>query len=259
MGLAWRVIDTGENCGAYNMGVDQVLAADAAQGPVLRFYGWNPPAISCGWNQQPEREADVEACRELGIDVVRRPTGGRAVLHWEELTYSVACTADVLVAGGGIEATHRKIGACLAEGLRLFGAPVELERAGRCGGVSRSGPCFGSTARWELKCQQRKLVGSAQRRYGRRLLQHGSILLGRSHERLPQLLRLDEDVRQRWTRQVRAHSTDLHACMGRPIDQAALVDCLVEGFRRQLGAIMRWSALVADEEHRAAAWERDSA
>ena len=120
MGLAWRVVDTGANCGAYNMGVDQVLAAAAAQGPVLRFYGWDPPAVSCGWNQQPEREANIEACRALGIDVVRRPTGGRAVLHWEELTYSVACVAEALVAGGGIEATHRQIGACLAEGLRLF-------------------------------------------------------------------------------------------------------------------------------------------
>ncbi len=259
MGLAWRVVDTGANCGAYNMGVDQVLAADAAESPVLRFYGWNPPAISCGWNQQPECEANIEACRALGIDVVRRPTGGRAVLHWEELTYSVACRAEALVAGGGIEATHHKIGACLAEGLRLFGAPVELARAGRCVGGLRSGPCFGSTARWELKCQQRKLVGSAQRRYGRRLLQHGSILLGRAHERLPQLLRIDEHVRQRWTRQVRAHSTNLQACLGRPIDRTALVDCLVEGFRRQLGATMRWSALATDEERRAAAWQKDGA
>ena len=99
MGLAWRVVDTGANCGAYNMGVDQVLAADAAQGPVLRFYGWDPPAVSCGWNQQPEHGANIEACRALGIDVVRRPTGGRAVLHWEELTYSVACVAEALVAG----------------------------------------------------------------------------------------------------------------------------------------------------------------
>ena len=141
MGLTWRVIDTGANCGAYNMGVDQVLVA-AAQSPVLRFYGWNPPAISCGWNQQPEREANVEACRVLGIDVVRRPTGGRAVLHWEELTYSVSCVPEELVEGGGIEATHRKIGACLAEGLRLFGAPVELERADRCVGGLRSGALF---------------------------------------------------------------------------------------------------------------------
>ena len=184
MGLAWRVVDTGANCGAYNMGVDQVLAADAAQGPVLRFYDWDPPAVSCGWNQQPERETDVEACRALGNDVVRRPTGGRAVLHWEELTYSVACIPEALVAGGGIEATHRTIGACLAEGLRLFGALVELERAGRCGRASRSGPCFGSTARWELKCQQRKLVGSAQRRYGRRLLAT-RVDLARSGARAP--------------------------------------------------------------------------
>lgn len=259
MSLTWRVVDTGSNCGAFNMGVDQVLAADAAQGPVLRFYGWEPPAVSCGWNQQPERTADVEACRTLGIDVVRRPTGGRAVLHWEELTYSVACCVEALGAGGRVEATHRAIGACLAAGLRLFGAPVELERVGRGVGPSRSAPCFGRTARWELKCQQRKLVGSAQRRYGRRLLQHGSILLGRAHERLPQLMRLDEGTRQTWTRQLRAHSTDLQTCLGQPINRAELVNCLVEGFRRQLDAPMRWGALAADEARRAAAWERSRA
>ena len=139
MGLAWRVVDTGANCGAYNMGVDQVLAAAAAQSPVLRFYGWDPPAVSCGWNQQPERETNVEACRALGIDVVRRPTGGRAVLHWRiDLQHRLHC--------GGIGLRWRdrsyapQDGACLAEGLRFFGAPVELERAGRCGEVSRSGP-----------------------------------------------------------------------------------------------------------------------
>ena len=258
MGLAWRVVDTGANRGAYNMGVDQALAGGAAQGPVLRFYGWDPPAVSCGWHQQPEREVNVQACRALGIDWVRRPTGGRAVLHWEELTYSVACVAEALSAGGGIEATHRKIGACLAEGLRLFGAPVELERTGRGGRSARPAPCFGSTARWELTCRRRKLVGSAQRRYGRRLLQHGSILLGRAHERLPQLMRLGERTRQKWTRQVRAHSTDLQSCMGQPIDRAELVACLLEGFSRQLGAKMHWSALAADEVRRAAALARDS-
>ena len=87
----WRVIDTGANDGAYNMAADQVLAQGLAKSPVLRFYDWDPPAVSCGYGQRSEREVDSAVCSALGIDIVRRPTGGRAVLHWEELTYSVVC------------------------------------------------------------------------------------------------------------------------------------------------------------------------
>lgn len=253
----WRVIDTGADPGAYNMGVDQALAEGAARGPVLRFYGWDPPAVSCGYGQRVEREVDLDACRALGIDVVRRPTGGRAVLHWEELTYSVVCDPDDFDMGAGIEDAHRVIAECLAEGLRGFGVAVDLERTRRpvewSRGPQATSPCFSSAARWELKCGGRKLVGSAQRRLREGMLQHGSILLGRAHERLPQLMRIDQAQCREWTAALQAGSIDLGRCVPHPVERDELVGCLVSGFAQRLGVEMRWDDLGADEKRRAVA------
>ena len=248
---AWRVLDTGASTGAWNMAVDRAL-----RGPVLRFYGWEPPAVSCGYGQVVEREVDMAACRALGVDVVRRPTGGRAVLHWRELTYSVVCAPADLGAGEGIEDAHRLIAECLAAGLRDCGIAVDIvrnqRRVERSRGAGATSPCFSSAARWELSCGGRKLVGSAQRRYRHGLLQHGSILLGPAHERLPDLMRIDEPRRRAWAAALAAGSTDLARCAPGPVDRDALVDCLVGGFVRRLGAQMERGELTAAEELRAA-------
>ena len=249
----WRVIDTEANDGAYNMAVDQVLAQGVAKSPVLRFYDWDPPAVSCGYGQRSEREVDSSVCSALGIDIVRRPTGGRAVLHWEELTYSVVCDPrDLNVGGGeGVEGAHRTIAECLAVGLRLFGAAVEVERARRpierSQGPRATSPCFSSTARWELKCQGRKLVGSAQRRFRDGLLQHGSILLGPAHERLPELMRIGDDRREQWTAMLKESSIDLGECITRRVSRDELVACLIMGFEERLGLETRRDELHADE------------
>jgi lipoate-protein ligase A len=252
---SWRVIDTGTGSGAYNMGVDEVLGEGPVRRPVLRLYDWDPPAISYGYGQRPEREVDPAACQRMGVDLVRRATGGRAVLHWEELTYSVVCDPDDPRLGGGIEEMHRAIGECLAEGLRLFGAEVDLERVRRRSAAPRgpapASPCFSSTARWELKCRGRKLVGSAQRRFRHAVLQHGSILLGRAHERLPQLMCGSAEERRVWTRQLEEGSIDLGTCLARPVERGELAECLVRGFARRLGVEMQQSELDADEARRA--------
>ena len=168
---SWRYLDTGASSGTFNMALDEMLVdqVEAGHGPILRFYEWSPPAVSFGYAQDPEKEVDLDICRELGVDLVRRPTGGRAVLHWEELTYSVICPIDDVRVGGRIEDTYKRIGECLVSGLRGYGVEVELERAQvrqpRPRGESAALPCFSSIARWEIKCQGRKLVGSAQRRF----------------------------------------------------------------------------------------------
>ena len=237
------------------MAVDRALAQGVADGPVMRFYAWNPPAVSCGYGQRIEREVDSTACRALGVDIVRRPTGGRAVLHWEELTYSVVCDPRALNSTEGIEGAHRAIAEGLAKGLRLFGAEVEVERSrkpvGRSRGPQATSPCFTSTARWELKCQGRKLVGSAQRRVRQGLLQHGSILLGRAHERLPQLMRIDRVQQEQWATALRSSCTDLGRCISRRVDRDELLACLIDGFGRELGAEMRLDELSGDETRRA--------
>ena len=251
--VPWRVIDTGAGHGAYNMGVDQALVEGVDQGPVLRFYGWDPPAVSCGYGQRVEREVDLEACRALGVDVVRRPTGGRAVLHWEELTYCVVCDPSDLGSGAAIADAYRTIAECLAAGLRRLGVAVDVERTRRAVERSRgrqaTSPCFSSVARWELKYRGRKLVGSAQRRLRQGMLQHGSILLGRAHERLPQLLRIDQAQCREWTAALQMSSIDLGRCA--QVQRDELVRCLVWGFGQRLGVEMRWDDLSADEARRA--------
>jgi lipoyl(octanoyl) transferase len=174
---------------AMNMAVDDILldAARAGGGPILRTYGWDPPAVSIGYAQRADEAIDIERCRAQGIALVRRTTGGRAVLHWNELTYSFHCADGEGPAAYPLQEASRILGECLADGLRRFGVDASLER-GSSPARGRLGACFASTARWELTCGGRKLVGSAQRRTRGALLQHGSILAGPEHLLLTQLL-----------------------------------------------------------------------
>ncbi|MBM3278168.1 MAG: lipoate--protein ligase family protein [Candidatus Handelsmanbacteria bacterium] len=249
----WRFLDTGPGRGAWNMAVDEALLEGVGSGgPVLRVYTWAPPAVSFGYGQHPWREVDLEKCRAAGVEVVRRLTGGRAVLHWEELTYSAICPEDDPQCGGPIGYTYRRLGEALVEGLRLFGVDAALERgqprSPRPRATGLSEPCFSSLARWEVKCGGRKLIGSAQRRVRGAILQHGSLLTGGRHRRLLELRpeggegfgRLDEG------------STSLDQWCGGSVDLGRLAGCLAEGFGRSLGVALRSGHLSRAEEARAA-------
>ncbi len=241
------------------MALDEALSEGLrnAQGiPVMRIFGWNPPAVSLGYNQLLHREVDVEKCRRAGIDVVRRPTGGRAVLHGEELTYSVVCPEDNAKLGGPINHTCRIIGECLVQGLQLFGVDAALVkvRSGRADPRQRfaTAPCFSSISRWEVTCKGRKLIGSAQRRVQGVILQHGSLLLGAQHKKLLELLPpLSRPWLTRWTRQLEEGSIHLGACTTRKIDVAALAACMADGFRRRLQVEMQPATLNFPERQRA--------
>ena len=256
----WRSIDTGPATGAHNMAVDEVLLEAAATGapPVLRLYGWRPPAVTLGYGQRAEREIDLAACRAAGVDVVRRVTGGRAVLHWNELTYSVICHEEEEGLAGTVEESHRHIAGCLAAGMRDLGVPVELERGARrrrraTNESALHHPCFASTARWEVTANGRKLIGSAQRRVRGALLQHGSVLLGPEHLGLVDLLAGPPPE----AADLAASSTDLSACLGRPVSYGEVAGHVVEGFRRQLAVELRPQPLTAEELARARDLERD--
>ncbi len=183
--MNWTFIDSGPNLGAYNMAVDEELLAQAqagAQTPVLRFYGWNPPAVSIGRFQDLKAAVDAEACRRLGFDIVRRITGGRAVLHYRELTYSVIARIDHPRFPPGVLGTYKAIAAGLLAGLRNLGIPAEMvSRGGRYAALvkksSRAPACFSSPSWYEILANGRKIVGSAQRRMKGAFLQHGSILI----------------------------------------------------------------------------------
>ena len=164
------------------MAVDEALAASCrtgASGPTLRLYGWERPAISMGYFQRPEDVVDFDRCREGGIPVVRRTTGGRAVYHHREVTYSIAAPIPHALFPPTIRGAYEVVARALAAGLTELGFhvtahPRDPERARR--GVG-SPLCFESTSRHEITLNGKKLVGSAQRRWKTAFLQHGSILL----------------------------------------------------------------------------------
>ena len=178
----WRYIDSGPASGAENMALDERLLDDMARrggAPVLRFYSWDPPAVSLGRFQQEGTSVDRAACRARGIDVVRRVTGGRAVLHYRELTYSIVSPADSALFPKDVIGSYRVIAEGLLAGLRLLGIPAEM--ATRAGNAVRPdgdhSACFATPSQYELVAGGRKIIGSAQRRLPNAFLQHGSILL----------------------------------------------------------------------------------
>ena len=186
------------------MARDEELARERIANPslpsVLRLYSWRPPAVSIGYQQKLET-IDVESCNNFGIDVVRRPTGGRAVLHINELTYAIITYASP---AEGLYAVHNQIISALVNSLVSLAAfdsePLTVTpRSGKQ--VALPVACFASAARHEVTWNGKKVIGSAQRRFGEVVLQHGSILLSKDHLLLPELLALsaEEKIRMRQT------------------------------------------------------------
>jgi lipoate-protein ligase A len=181
----WRLLDTGAHIGAYNMAVDEELLARAQAGervPVLRFYAWDPAAVSVGRFQKIEEAVNAGACKQRGIDIVRRITGGRAVLHHRELTYSIIARTDDPVFPTTVLGTYKLIAAGLLQGLKNLGISAEMvSRSNRHAALvkkdAKDPACFSSPSWYEILVHGRKIIGSAQRRLSGAFLQHGSILM----------------------------------------------------------------------------------
>ncbi len=236
----WRFLDSSEHSGKFNMDSDSSLVESLLQGsgvPTLRLYTWKPWAISIGYNQDSS-EIDRDSCKEAGIDVVRRPTGGRAILHAEELTYAVAMPAD----GSSILESYNTICEALLRGLNLFGVGATFEQAQprfrETYQKKSSIPCFSSSARYEIQWDGRKLIGSAQRRMrnGRStvLLQHGSILCGPAHQQLVEFLQVTESDRKEMKQELKEKTVDLSEIVG-TVDMMNLAHCVRRGFELAWG------------------------
>lgn len=172
----WRLLLSPPLDAATNMALDVALMRRARETgeAVLRVYGWESPTLSLGRNQPARGQYDEPRAARDGIAIVRRPTGGRALLHWREVTYSVTAPATD---AGSLRASYGRINALLLEALRRLGVDARLaEPAGRAA-VPSLAPCFEAPAAGEIVAGARKLVGSAQRRDEGALLQHGSMLV----------------------------------------------------------------------------------
>src|SRR5437867_7300297 len=178
--MAWELIIDGTLDGAANMAVDAVLLGEVESCPgartVVRFYGWRRPAISLGRNQKVENAVDVDYCRANGIDIVQRPTGGRAVLHDDELTYAVISN-DSFYFGDTIYGNYRRVSEALCLGYNDLGVAAKLAPDTKKPDVLDKGidpPFFLSPFRYELMVDGRKIVSCAKRRVQRRFLQQCS-------------------------------------------------------------------------------------
>lgn len=232
------------------MAVDHALleSVQHGAGPVLRLYAWAPACISFGRNQQTGGIYDPAALAAAGVDAVRRPTGGLAVLHDRELTYAVIAPVDRF---GGPRTAYQRINAALVTGLRTLGVPVTLAGAAAAPHPvhDAAAPCFHAPAPGEIVAAGRKLVGSAQRCERGVLLQHGSILLDGSQEDMARY----HDTAWR----PRGHgATTLGELLGAVPDPAAVGDAVVRGFEGVLGIALARSTLSPDEAERAARLQR---
>jgi len=223
------LIDPEPRRGAANMAVDEYLFHDLGEEPrtIARFYSWARPTASLGYSQTADEILDLDCCRRKGIDVVRRMTGGKLVLHWREITYSIA-SSDTETFSPTLAESYRMISVALIRGLEKMGLRARL--AGPPPASYRKGnmPCFAYPARDEIEINGRKIVGSAQKRMAGRFLQHGSIPLQDDEGLLRDIsLARDEDSELR--------RISVSEALGREIDREWAVACLVQGMAEHFG------------------------
>lgn len=260
--MQWRLIESGYADGAMNMAVDEAIAAAVAAGnqpPTLRLYGWRPPAVSLGYHQELDEGIDREAVAERGYDIVRRPTGGRAILHADELTYSFSIRQEAIRGGHSTMESYREISRGIIAGLELLGAAVNMGDDQDGPGPNFSGQdtyategadaakpiCFAKTARCDLQSAGRKVVGSAQVRRNGGILQHGSI---------PITIDLEDQVAVmpgsdgRLSRQVLAGAAmSVGELLGRPVRYDELSAAVAGGFVDSFGVTLTAETLSPEE------------
>jgi lipoate-protein ligase A len=247
----WRLLDTGWSDGATNMAMDEAIMLAVAAGkspPTLRFYGWSPPCVSVGYAQSLDQEVDLGACRRHGYTWVRRPTGGRAVLHVDELTYSVIAPLSEPRVRGDILTSYRRLSHGLLAGLRLLGCEAVQANPLPAGGPSASAACFDVPSAYEILASGRKLVGSAQARRRRVILQHGAIPLEGDVARIGDVLVLSSQERQMLRRKLSSKATTLEAALGRKVSFHECAEALRAGFAQALNLALQPGELLSDEQ-----------
>lgn len=249
----WRWIDTGFADGATQMAADQAILECSAQVgmPTMRVYRWQPYCISLGYHQKLE-SLDPAACESAGVHVVRRPTGGRAVYHAQEVTYSVIIPKSSTQYLDNVAALYMMLSEGLARGLRQMGVAAELEK--RSVDLNAhykkdlSVSCFSAAARHEILVEGRKLVGSAQRHLTEGMLQHGSILTGDAHLDLPDFLSGGKpEERARLRRAIAAKTVSIGSALGRDVEYDEVTPHLREGMAQEVGIDFVDGALTPEE------------
>lgn len=252
---AWRLLNTGLQDGATNMAIDEAILEAVAAGespPTLRFYGWQPACVSLGYGQSWEA-VDEAACQAKGWGLVRRATGGRAILHIDELTYSVCAPQEEPRVRGSILESYQRLSEALVAGLQLLG--LKPARAKPDYGQLDTGgaACFDGPSNYEITAHGRKLIGSAQVRKKGIVLQHGTLPLYGDISRIIQALQLESEAARRTAKeQLQARAITLESCLGRRVSFHEAADAMRAGFAQTLHLTLNEDTLTPAEEECAA-------
>jgi lipoate-protein ligase A len=216
----WRLLQTDYHNAYYNMGLDEALLESVSRGnslPVLRLYGWKPSAVSLGYFQGFEEEVDAEACARLGVDIVRRISGGGAVFHDREITYSLIMPLDHPLAGNSILESYEKFCSGIVTALGFLGIEASFAPIN------------------DILAGGRKVSGNAQTRRQGCVLQHGTVLLDTDVERMFCLLKVpQEKMKGKLIQDIKARVTGLYTLLGREISFDEGAEALAQGFKKSL-------------------------
>ena len=252
----WRLIITPPARGAWNMALDEAILEHTGRGaslPTLRLYAWNPACLSLGY-AQPFADIDSARLNERGWEVVRRATGGRAILHTDELTYSVIAPNDEPHVAGSVLESYNRLAQALLLGVQSLDVPVEMkELVGHVSNVTNTiNPvCFEVPSTYEITVNGKKLIGSAQARKKEGVLQHGSLPLTGDLSRICQALVFEnEAARQEATKRLLARATTVESALGRAVSWETAAQAFIRAFEEKLGIRFKEGELSASESKR---------
>ncbi|QQK79757.1 lipoate--protein ligase family protein [Salicibibacter cibi] len=239
----WLFIDSGACSPSYNMALDEMLLHWHSEGlipPVIRFYEWNPATLSIGYFQKIHKEIDLEAVERHGLGLVRRPTGGRGVLHDKELTYSVIVSEDHPYMPATVTEAYRVISTGLLEGFKALGLDASFsvpssESAREELKQPRSAVCFDAPSWYEMVVEGRKISGSAQTRQKGVIMQHGVLLIDLDTEQLFDVfLYPSERVRRRMQKAFAEKAVPINDLTNEKLDVDDIRSAFTKGFERGL-------------------------
>lgn len=252
----WRLIFTDPAPGAWNMAVDEAILEFTGRGevePTLRLYSWEPACLSLGY-AQPFSDIDIDQLRLKEWQIVRRPTGGRAILHTDELTYSViGAHAEPILAGSVLE-SYQRLSTALLAALQSLGIPAQaFSKDISSDAADNTNPvCFEVPSEYEITFQGKKLIGSAQARRKEGILQHGSLPLYGDLTRIIQVLRYpDQDARSTAASRLLARATTVEGVLRRQVSWDNAAQVVREAFENTLNLEFSQQELSESEQNRA--------
>ncbi|MGN7387813.1 lipoate--protein ligase family protein [Sporosarcina sp. SAFN-015] len=253
----WSFLNSGKCSPSYNMALDEALLEWHSRGeigPVLRFYEWEPATLSIGYFQRVEKEIDLDAVKKNGLGFVRRPTGGRGVLHEHELTYSVIVTEEYPGMPETVTEAYRVISGGLLEGFRNLGLHAEFSLPAtkeQNDNLRRpkSAVCFDAPSWYELVVEGKKVAGSAQTRQKGVILQHGAILLSLEEDKLVSLFKFDsEESRERMRQSLPEKAVAIDRLTDRDISMEECVKAFAKGFETALDIVLMPMELTEEQQ-----------